>query len=68
MAISYIPLEIMLIKRKIPRTRLEQDGVITRSTIAKFRRGEYVSLAVIDKLCGYFDCRIEDIVEYVRDE
>ncbi|MEO9117336.1 MAG: helix-turn-helix domain-containing protein [Gemmatimonadaceae bacterium] len=22
----------------------------------------------LDVLCGYFDCRIEDLVEYVNDE
>ena len=37
---------------------------ISKSTIDKMGRGEIVSLEVIDRICNYFDCRVEDVVEH----
>ncbi|CAM3892419.1 helix-turn-helix domain-containing protein [Alicyclobacillus pomorum] len=68
MAISYLPLEILLIKRGLNRERLIEAGVVSRPTVAKFRRGDYVSLEIIDRLCTHLDCRIDEVVAYVKEE
>jgi putative transcriptional regulator len=30
------------------------------------QRGYSTGTEILDKLCTYFDCRIEDLVEYVK--
>jgi putative transcriptional regulator len=67
-AISYMPLEITLIKRGLNRERLIEAGVVSRPTVAKFRKGDYVSLEVVDRLCTFLNCRVEDVVEHVKDD
>lgn len=43
---------------------------IARMTLSKMvnHRGYNTQTDNLDKLCRYFDCRIEDLVEYVPDE
>lgn len=37
---------------------------ISKSTIDKMGRSEMVSLEIIDRICNYFDCCIEDVIEH----
>ena len=43
---------------------------IARMTLSKMvnHRGHNTQTDNLDRLCRYFDCRIEDLVEYVPDE
>lgn len=66
--ISYNPLWKKLIDHKLKKMDLLEIADISRGTLAKMGKDEYVSMAVIDKLCQYFDCRVEDLIEYVPDE
>ena len=68
MSWSYNPLWIMLIKKDIKRTELKKLAGLNSSAIAKMGRKEPVAMDNLEKLCKYFHCRIEDIVEYVPDE
>lgn len=65
--ISYEPLEHTLIRRRLNKQRLIDAKVISRSTSAKFGRGDYVSLEVVDRLCAYLRCKVEDVIEYRED-
>jgi len=38
---------------------------ISSSTMAKMGKDENVSLEVIDKICAYLNCDINDILEYI---
>lgn len=67
-AISFMPLELTMTRRRINREKLILDGIVSRATAAKFRKGAYVSLEIIDRLCEYFQCPIEDIVEWIPNE
>lgn len=68
MAISYEPFEVLLFRRKMRRDQLRQEGILSAATLAKFRKNEYVSLEVIDRLCTYFNCEIVDIVMHVKEK
>ncbi len=46
---------------------MEETG-ISKSTMDKMARGENISMKIIDTLCSYFKCSIENIVEYINDE
>lgn len=39
----------------------------TLSALANFKRDANPTIEVIDKLCAYFDCPIEQLVEYIPD-
>ena len=64
MAFTYKPLWILLIDKEMNKKELMQATGISKSTIDKMGRGEIVSLEVIDRICNYFDCRVEDVVEH----
>ena len=64
MAFTYKPLWKLLIDKEMNKKELMQATGISKSTIDKMGRGEFVSLEVIDRICNYFDCRVEDVVEH----
>lgn len=67
MAWSYDRLWFLLIKKKIKRTDLIALAGLNSTAISKMGKDQPVSLEIIGKLCKYFNCRIEDLVEYVPD-
>ena len=64
MAFTYKPLWKLLMDKEMNKKELMQATGISKSTIDKMGRGEIVSLEVIDRICNYFDCRVEDVVEH----
>ena len=41
---------------------------VSKSTMDKMGRGEQVSMDIIDRICNYFDCDIEDIIVHISEE
>ena len=41
---------------------------ISSSTINRLRHNKPISTATIDKLCEIFDCPVDDIIMYVKNE
>ncbi len=56
--------------RRITIAEVAKGAGIHRVTLSKMinRRGFSTSTDHIDGLCRYFDCKVEDLVEYVPDE
>ncbi|WP_062353786.1 helix-turn-helix transcriptional regulator [Pseudoxanthomonas mexicana] len=59
--------------RERKRIQLQEIAAATglnRMTLSKLanQHGANVQTDVLDKLCTYFGCRIEDLVEHVADE
>ena len=67
MAFSYKPLWKLLIDREMTKKQLMQATGISKSTMDKMARGEQVSMDIIDRICNYFDCNIENIIEHIGD-
>lgn len=65
MAFSYKPLWKMLIDKDMTKKELMFATHISKSTMDKMGRGELVSLEIIDRLCNYFDCPIDSIIEHI---
>ena len=63
MGISYKPLFRLLLDRDMTKTDLRAELGFSSATLAKLGKGEPISGAVIEKLCTYFRCRVQDIVE-----
>ena len=68
MGISYKPLLRLLLERNMTKTDLREELGFSSATLAKLGKGEPISGAVIEKLCTYFRCQVQDIVEITWDD
>ena len=67
MAVSYKKLWKMLIEKEMKKTQFREAVGIGPTTLAKLGKNGYVSLDVLESICEVFNCRIEDIMEFVPD-
>ncbi len=67
MAFSYKPLWKQLIDKDHTKKQLMSETGISKSTMDKMSRGENVSLDVIDRICNYLNCKVEDVLEHLND-
>lgn len=65
--IDYIGLEKKLREKQLDRKYLHEKLGLSWDTIAKFRKGESVTIATIEKICLDFNCSISEIVEIKKD-
>lgn len=54
-------------RRRVPILEIAEATGITRNTLSRMlnMHGASVRTENLDRLCAYFGCRIEDLVEYV---
>ena len=50
------------------KTQLRESVGFSTSTLAKMSKNEYVSLEIIDNICLYLNCKIEDVVEIEQNQ
>ena len=65
--ISYKPLLKLLIDRDLKKHDLINLADLSKATIAKLSKNEYVSLEVINRLCTALNCQPGDLLEYIPD-
>lgn len=65
--ISYAPFWITLKKRGVSTYMLINKYGISAATIDRIKKGGGISTAKIDDFCNILDCRVEDIIEYIKD-
>lgn len=65
--ISYKRLNVRLAERGMKKTDLRTTVGISTATLAKFDKGEPVSLSVLEKICLTLGLRIEEVVEILPD-
>ncbi len=68
MSFSYKPLWKLLIDKDMSKKDLMDATNISKSTIDKMGRSEIVSLEIVDRICNYFNCHIEDVIEHRFEE
>ena len=61
---SYTPLFTLLVQKGLTKTQLREATGIGTNTLAKMSKGEYVSMEVLDKVCSYLECNIEDVIKH----
>ena len=56
--------------RRISMSEIAQATGLNRMTLSKIlnQKGYGTGTETIDKLCGYFCCKVEDLMEHVEDE
>ena len=66
--ISYNNLWKLLIDKNMKKTELRILAGISSSSLAKLTNGGNVTTEVLLKICTVLDCKIEDIIETIREE
>ena len=67
MKISYNKLWKLLIDKNMKRKDLQNLAGISSASVAKLSKGDNITTDVLLRICEVMDCRIEDILETVRD-
>ena len=68
MNISYKNLFKLLIDKELKKTEFARLVGIGQNTLAKLSKDEPVSMEVLLKICEGLDCKLEDIVEFVKED
>ena len=68
MRISYNKLWKMLIDKNMKKSDLREKAGISSASLAKLGKGDNITTDVLLRICEVMDCRIEDILETVRDQ
>ena len=67
MRISYNKLWKMLIDKNMKKSDLKEMAGISSASLAKLGKGDNITTDVLLRICEVMDCRIEAILETVRD-
>ena len=67
MPFSFKPLWKLLIDRDMSKKTLMELSGVSKSTVMKMNRGEYVSMEVIDRICTTLHCDLSDVVSFVEE-
>ena len=65
--ISYENLWITMKQRGISQYSLIHTHHISAGQLSRLRKNSYVSTHTVDTLCSILDCRVEDIMTYIRE-
>lgn len=65
--ISYEPLYETMKKKGITTYKLINDYGISRSLLDRLKHNKPITTVTLDDLCKILDCRVEDILIYVKE-
>jgi len=68
MSFSFKPLWKLLVDRDMTAEDLRSALGFSFSTMAKMKKGENVSMEILDKICNFLNCKLSDIVEHIPNE
>lgn len=66
--ISYDPLWKKCIDLKLSKTQMAEKTGISKNTLAKLGKNEYVALEMIERICMKLECPVEDVLEVRPDD
>ena len=65
--IVYEPLYRTMKEKGVTTYTLINKYGVSRSLIDRLKHNKPISTQTLDDLCGFLDCRVEDILEYQKD-
>ncbi len=65
--IVFDKLWIVMEQKGISTYKLREDCGIDSKTVRRLRANDNMETKTLNKLCAALDCKIEDIMEYVKD-
>ena len=66
--ISYEPFYKTLKQKNISTYKLINVYGISRSLLDRLKHNKPISTVTINDLCSFLDCKVEDILVYIKDE
>lgn len=66
--ISYEPLYNTLKEKNISTYKLINTYGVSRSLLDRLKHNKPISTVTLNDLCRFLDCRVEDIIVYIKDE
>lgn len=66
--ISYEPFYRTLQQKNISTYKLINQFGISRSLLDRLKHNKAISTVTLNDLCSFLDCRVEDILVYIKDE
>lgn len=64
--ISYAPFYETLKRKNISTYKLINTFGLSRSLIDRLKHNKPISTVTINDLCGFLDCKVEDILVYIK--
>ena len=65
--ISYAPLWKTLKEKGVSQYKLIEEYGVDNAQLQRLRDNAVVKTITIDRLCQILDCKVEDIMEYVKE-
>lgn len=66
--ISYEPLYRTMKAKNISTYKLINEFGVSRSLLDRLKHNKPISTVTLNDLCFFLDCRVEDILVYIKDE
>ena len=66
MAISYKKLFHLMIEKDISNIDLQKQAGFSANIITRMKRGQYISLESIERICCVMNCGVDDILEFTE--
>lgn len=68
MDVSYNKLFKLLIDKELKKTEFAKEIRISANTLAKLSRNELVSMEILVRICRYFECSVDDILDILPEK
>lgn len=68
MSVCYNKLFKMLIDRKMTNNQLATQAGVSLNIITRLKRDQYIAMDTIEKICIALDCKVDDILEFSKDD
>ncbi|MET3211969.1 UNVERIFIED_CONTAM: putative transcriptional regulator [Paenibacillus sp. PvR008] len=65
--ITFEPLQITLIKKKISKMEFIKKVGISPSTAARMWKNEYIAMKIINDICNALECDLTDVIRFIPD-
>ena len=65
--ISYAPFYETLKKKNFSTYKLINQFGVSRSLLDRLKHNKPISTVTIDDLCRFLDCKVEDVVVYIKE-
>ena len=57
---------ITMDKKGVSTYRLREECGIDSKTVRRLRANQNIEMKTLDRICAFLDCKIEDIVEFIK--
>lgn len=68
MDVSYNKLFKLLIDKELKKTEFAKEIGISANTLAKLSRNELVLMEILVRICRYFECSVDDILDILPEK